>query len=77
MAKHYIEVKIWIERTPRIDLVEETARAIRDTIYDVMAVEGHQLVLKNITYAIKHDEERRAVSKDELLFPDVPSGTIH
>ena len=77
MAKHYIEVKIWIERTARIDLVEQTARTIRDTVYDVMEVEGHPLVVKNITYAVKHDEERRAVSKEELLFPDVPSGTIH
>ena len=77
MAKHYIEVRIWIERTARIDLVEQAAREIRDTIYDVMDVEGHPLVLKDITYAVKHDEEHRAVSKEELLFPDGPSGTIH
>ena len=72
MARHYIEFRIWLAPTVDAGLVTAVAKEIKDELNDF--VRDAPVTIKDITYVIKRDDERRP-RFDPLSIPD--GSTIH
>ena len=72
MARHYIEFRIWLAPTVDTGLVRAVANEIKDELHDF--VRDAPVTIKDITYVIKREEERRP-RPDPMSMPD--GTTIH